>query len=221
MTYDVSLSCYQTWGNSTLQQCRLKSFAFGCWLENNSVNIVFLRILSPIDWRVCSRHTAQLPLMSIIFRADMSFYDMSGLGGLAIFKCLAHFPGTCPRFSLMATTHNSTALKVNDMTRHFICNSFWSKNFCMRWPDTQKNPNIHAFLIDVIVIFSQVLGPIHRFHFRNEPCLLPLMSVIFSTARVSYNISGLFVIFKCLTHFPGTCPGVFIDGHNVQRGSSF
>ena len=30
------VSCRRTWGNNTLQQCFLKFFAFGCWLENNS-----------------------------------------------------------------------------------------------------------------------------------------------------------------------------------------
>ena len=30
------VSCCRTWGNNTLQQYLLKSFAFGCWLENNS-----------------------------------------------------------------------------------------------------------------------------------------------------------------------------------------
>ena len=36
ITCNLSLSCCRTWGNNTLQQCLLKSFAFGCWLENNS-----------------------------------------------------------------------------------------------------------------------------------------------------------------------------------------
>ena len=30
------VSCCRTWGNNTLQQCLLKSFAFGCSLESNS-----------------------------------------------------------------------------------------------------------------------------------------------------------------------------------------
>ena len=126
-------------------------------------------------------------------------------------------------FSLIVTTHNSTALKENGTMKDiFICSSFWSKNFCIRSPDTKK-ANVHTFLIDVIVIFSWVLGPILEVRFRNELCQLPLMSAIFSTAKASYNISGLggLAIFKCLTHFPGTCPRFFIDGHNVQRDRSF
>ena len=126
-------------------------------------------------------------------------------------------------FSLMVITHNFTALKVNGMTEDILfVLHFGSKNFCIWSPDTKK-ANIHTFLIDAIVNFSRVLGPIHGFRFRNEPCQLPLMSVIFSTAKVSYNISGLggLAIFKCLTHFPGTCPRFFIDGHNVQRDRSF
>ena len=62
------------------------------------VNIVFLQILWPIDWCACSRYTAHLMLLGIIFRADMSFYDMRGLSGLAISQRPAHFPGTCPRY---------------------------------------------------------------------------------------------------------------------------
>ena len=159
--------------------------------------------------------------MSVIFSGTEVSYNISGLGGLAIFKCLTHFPGTCPRFFIDG--HNSQFHCIKGKwhdRRHFICSSFWSKIFCIRSLDTKK-ANIHTFLIDVIVIFSRVLGPIHGFRFRNKPCQFPFMSVIFSTARVSYNISGLFVIFKCLTHFPGTCPRFFIDAHNVQKDSSF
>ena len=36
MACDLSLSFNRTWGNNQLQQCLLKSFVFGCWLENNT-----------------------------------------------------------------------------------------------------------------------------------------------------------------------------------------
>ena len=62
------------------------------------VNIVFLRILWPIDWCVCSWHTTHLILLGIIFRADMSFYDISGLGGLAMFQCPTGLLATCSGF---------------------------------------------------------------------------------------------------------------------------
>ena len=44
------------------------------------------------------------------------------------------------------------------------------------------------------------------------------MNLIFSTTKVLYNISGLggLSIFKCPADYPGTCPRLFIDGHNVQ-----
>ena len=59
--------------------------------------------------------------MSIIFRADMGFYDVSSLGSLAIFRCPADLSSACPEFfSLMITMHNSTALKVNGMTEELF-----------------------------------------------------------------------------------------------------
>ena len=83
---------------------------------------------------------------------------------------------------------------------------------------TSKKQFIHTLVIDVIVIFSLVLGPIHEVRFRNELCQLELMSVIFSTAKVLYNISHLSgaAIFQYPVHFPGTCPGLFIDSHNTN-----
>ena len=62
------------------------------------VNIVFLRILWPIDWCVCNWHTTHLIPLGIIFRADMSFYDISDLGGLALSQRPTGLLGTCPGF---------------------------------------------------------------------------------------------------------------------------
>ena len=43
------------------------------------------------------------------------------------------------------------------------------------------------------------------------------MGVVFFATKGLYNISGLFVIFKCSAHvFFGTCPGLFINSHNAQ-----
>ena len=65
-----------------------------------------------------------------------------------------------------------------------------SEFFCLRLL-TFKNQFAHSFLTDVIVIFSRVLGPIHEVRFRNEPCQLSRMSIIFSTTKVLYKISSL------------------------------
>ena len=59
-----------------------------------------------------------------------------------------------------------------------------SECFCL-WPLTSKNQFIHTFLNDVIAVFPRVLRPIHEVCFKNELCQLPLMSLIFSTAKVS------------------------------------
>ena len=92
-----------------------------------------------------------------------------------------------------------------------------SECFCLG-PLASKNQFLHPFLIDLIVIFSRVPGPIHGVHFRNELCQLPLMSVIFSATKVFYNISSLggLAIYQCPTHFLGTCPKLFINSYNAQ-----
>ena len=114
------------------------------------------------------------------------------------------------------------------ITLHFVCKLLsnpWehriatmvSECFCLRLL-TSKNQFIHPFLIDVLVTFSRVLGPIHEVRFENELCQLPIMSVIFSVTKMLYNTSSLsgLAIFKCYTHFPGTYPRLFTDGHNAK-----
>ena len=84
---------------------------------------------------------------------------------------------------------------------HFVCkllSNLWEHHittmlsdvFCIRLL-TSKNQFVHGLLIDVIVICSRVLGRIHEVRFINELCQLPLMDIIFSTAKVLYNIGGL------------------------------
>ena len=86
------------------------------------------------------------------------------------------------------------------------------------WLLTWKDYLTYPLAINVIVIFSRVLRSIHEVRSRNELAQLILMSVIFSTTKVLYNISGLggLAIFKYPPHFPGTCPRFFINGHNAQ-----
>ena len=109
---------------------------------------------------------------------------------------------------------------------HFVCkllSNLWEHHittmlsdvFCIRLL-TSKNQFVHGLLIDVIVICSRVLRSIHEVRFRNELCRLPLMDIIFSTAKVLYNISGLsgLAIFQRPVHFPDTCPRFFFNGHN-------
>ena len=63
---------------------------------------------------------------------------------------------------------------------------------------------------------SSLCESLGSFCFRNKPCQLPFMRVIFSATKGLYNISGLFVIFKCPANLLGTCLGFFIDRHNAQ-----
>lgn len=46
-SYISFANCCHTWGNIILQQCLLKSFPFGCWLENKLIH-TFL-----IDKKLC------------------------------------------------------------------------------------------------------------------------------------------------------------------------
>ena len=106
---------------------------------------------------------------------------------------------------------------------HFVCKllsnpwehqsaTMLSEVFCLRLL-ISINQFVHAFLIDVIVTFSRVPGPIHVVRLRNE-----FMSIIFSATKVLYNISCIsgLSIFQCPAHFPRTCLRLFIDGHNAQ-----
>ena len=54
--------------------------------------------------------------MSIIFSTTKMLYNISGLGGPAIFKYPMYFCSTCPWFSLMVKTYSFTALKANGIT---------------------------------------------------------------------------------------------------------
>ena len=89
--------------------------------------------------------------------------------------------------------------------------------FCF-WLLTWKCYLIHPLFIDIIVIFSRVLRPILEVRFKNELIQLIVMSVIFSTTKVLYNISGLggLAIFKRPADLPDTCRRFFIDGYSVQ-----
>ena len=83
------------------------------------------------------------------------------------------------------------------------------------WLLTWKYCLIQLLFIDVIVIFSQILSPIHAVLCRKELVQLPLIGVIFSATKGIYNIRCLFVIFKCTAHFPSACSRLLINGHNV------
>ena len=54
---------------------------------------------------------------------------------------------------------------------------------------------IHSFLIDVNMVFLEVLWPIDWLHFLNEPYQSPLMSVIFLATKVLYFLPDFSVTF--------------------------
>ena len=58
-----------------------------------------------------------------------------------------------------------------------------SSEVCCLWLLTWKYYLIHALIIDVIVIFSRILGQIHEVIRRGGLVQLPLMSVIFITQK--------------------------------------
>ena len=116
---------------------------------------------------------------------------------------------------LMVLLHFLCKLLPNMRKQHIAAVS--PEVFCL-WLLTWKYYLIHPLLIDVNIVFLRMFWPIHRFCFKNEPCQLPLMSVICLTTKVSYNISGLggLIVYKCPAHFPSACPRFFIDGRNTQ-----
>ena len=105
-----------------------------------SVNIVFLQILWPIDWSGPSRHSDQLPLMSVNFHSwlELLWHDWP------LWSCHILVPCTFPWhviLSLIVTTHNSAALKENGMTEDiFIFSSFCVDQFFVSGHQTQKSP---------------------------------------------------------------------------------
>ena len=100
---------------------------------------------------------------------------------------------------------------LSNLWEHHVT-TMLSEVFCLRLL-TLKNQFVHTFLTDVMDTFSRFVGPIHEVPRRGELVQLPLMSVIFSATRDLYNISGLFVTFKRLAGFLGTCSRFFVDGH--------
>ena len=91
-----------------------------------------------------------------------------------------------------------------------------SESFCL-WLLIWKYYLIHPLFIDVVVIFSRVPKPIQVL-FKNKLVQLILMSVIFSTTKMLYNISDLDgpAVLQRPVHFPSTRPELFIEGHNTE-----
>ena len=86
-------------------------------------------------------YTSHLILMSDIFWAAVGLYDV------AVFDVFASYSSTLNTsleriqgFSLMVTTHNSTTLKVNDMTEGILfVVLFPPKKFCIQSSDTKRS----------------------------------------------------------------------------------
>ena len=93
------------------------------------VIVIFSRVLGPIQEGHHGGELDQLMLLVVVFSAAKGLYKINGLFDIyssALHTSLARIQG----FSLIVTTHKSTALNVNGMTEDaFIYNSFWSKKF--------------------------------------------------------------------------------------------
>ena len=66
------------------------------------------------------------------------------------------------------------------------------------------------------MVFFRILWPIYTFPRCDDTTPLILLGVVFLTTKGLYNISGLFVIFKCSGDLLGTCPRYYNNGLNVQ-----
>ena len=134
-------SCCQTWWNNTLQQCVLKSFGFGCWLKNNSSYIPF-----SLMYR-CSlyKYLGQLPVVPAVGTTAnwflcwifwlVQWYLTTPLTAFSYFNALHTSLAKIQSLSLMVTTHNSTALKVNGMTEDIFFSSCLWRNICVSITD--------------------------------------------------------------------------------------
>ena len=84
---------------------------------------------------------------------------------------------------------------------------------------TWKYYLIHPFLTDVNIIFLQILWPIDWCARSMYTAHLILLSEIFWAAVDHYDVCSFWcfcIMSQSPTHFPGTCPRLFIDGHNTQ-----
>ena len=86
-----------------------------------SVIVIFSRVLGSIHGVSCRWKLVQLPLMNLIFSATKGLYNIILLYSSAPQTSLASVQG----FSLMITTHNSTALKENGMAEDIFI-KFWA-----------------------------------------------------------------------------------------------
>ena len=167
------VSCCRIWGNNTLQQCLLKSFAFGCWLENNRLYFLsslmyrssFCESLGQLtvvsidctttNWCLCWIFSLAKWCLTTLLAAFSYFH--------ALHTSLAFIQG----FSLIVTTYNSTALKANGMAGDiFICSSFGSKKF-LHSVTVHKKAYVYAhnfsrhnfFLFFLVVWYAQIPPP--------------------------------------------------------------
>ena len=89
-----------------------------------------------------------------------------------------------------------------------------SEIFCL-WLLTLKYYLIHPLLIDLNMVFLRIFWSIYGCNRSGYTAHLIPLGVYFLTAMIFDNVCIFFVTFKCLTHFPDTCPGFFIDGRKA------
>ena len=128
-----SVSCRRTCENNTLQQCLLKSLAFGCWLENNSSYIPSSLIYRSSFFEYLGQ-LAAVPTVAMaatwclcwIFSL-VQWCLATQLAAFSYLNALQTFLARVPGFLLMITTNNSTGLKTNGMTEDIFISSCWSR----------------------------------------------------------------------------------------------
>ena len=131
------------------------------------VIVIFSGVLRPIHEVRFRNELDQLILMSVIFSTTKVLYNISSLGGLAISRCPENSLARVQGFSLMVTTHNSTALKENGMADDiFIFNSFWVKIFFVSGHQKQKRS---IFMPTIFLSFSSSSSDMHQSH-RLDGC---------------------------------------------------
>ena len=133
-----SVSCRRTCENNTLQQCLLKSLAFGCWLENNSSyipsSLIYRSSFCESLGQLTAVPTVDTKANGCLCLLIFSLAQWCLTTHLSAFSYLNALQTSLERaqgFSLMFTKYHSTALKTNSVTEDIfikfqaLARSFW------------------------------------------------------------------------------------------------
>ena len=112
------------------------------------VNVLFSQISGSIHQVRCRNELCQLTLVIVAFLTTKVLSNISSFRDLIVFQYFADLFSTCP--GLIIQCYNTQMYCVKGkwhIRRHFICGSFWSKNFVFRQQiqNSEKKPFFIVF----------------------------------------------------------------------------